>query len=192
MEEELTLSGELFSRYRKELAGGGLLLFALCVYFIGAGARLFEGLVLTGFLWAAAIFDFRCGFIFDWLTFPMAVCALGFRLCDGGSGLIQSAAGLLAGGAPLLAIRILSREGLGGGDVKLAAAGGLWLGWQNALLALTLASWVGGLAALFLLISGRKRCGDEVAFGPFLSFGIWIAFLFGDELLRLYGAYFCG
>ena len=59
-------------------------------------------------------------------------------------------------------------------------------------LALTLASWVGGLAALFLLISGRKRCGDEVAFGPFLSFGIWIAFLFGDELLRLYGAYFCG
>ena len=51
---------------------------------------------------------------------------------------------------------------------------------------------VGGLAALFLLISGRKRCGDEVAFGPFLSFGIWIAFLFGDDLLRLYGAYFCG
>ena len=154
--------------------------------------RVFEGLVLAAFLAVAAIVDYRTGFIFDWLTFPMAACALCFRLFDGDTGLIQLLGGLLAGGAPLLAIRILSHEGLGGGDVKLAAAGGLWLGWQHAFLALALASWIGGLAAIVLLLSGKKRGGDEVAFGPFLSLGIWISFLFGDHLIKLYGAFFCG
>ena len=191
MEAELTLSGELFSRYRRELIGGGILLFALCIYCIGAAGRLFEGLGLTGFLWTAAVFDYRCGFIFDRLTFSMALCALCFQLYEG-CGLYQLAEGLFAGGAPLLAVRVLSRGGLGGGDVKLAAAGGLWLGWQSALLALALTSWIGGLAAIVLLVSGRKRAGDEVAFGPFLAFGIWIAFLFGDSLIKLYGAFSCG
>jgi leader peptidase (prepilin peptidase)/N-methyltransferase len=135
--------------------------------------RVFEGLVLAAFLAVAAIVDYRTGFIFD-------------------SGLIQLLGGLVAGGAPLLAIRILSHEGLGGGDVKLAAAGGLWLGWQHAFLALALASWIGGLAAIVLLLSGKKRGGDEVAFGPFLSLGIWISFLFGNHLIKLYGAFFCG
>ena len=190
MDEELALSGELFSRYRRELVGGGLLLSALCAGCIGANARLFEGLLLTGFLWTAAVFDYHCGLIFDRLTFPMTVCAACFRLYDGG--LWQMAGGFLAGGVPLLVIRVLSRGGLGGGDVKLAAAGGLWLGWQNAFLSLALASWLGGLAAAVLLISGKKRGGDEVAFGPFLAFGIWIAFLFGDDLLGLYWEYFCG
>lgn len=191
MDEELALSGELFSRYRKELAGGGLLLFALCACRIGADVRLFEALLLTGFLWTAAVFDYHCGFIFDRLTFPMTVCALCFRLFDG-AGIWQMAGGFFAGGAPLLFIRVLSRGGLGGGDVKLAAAGGLWLGWQNAFLALALASWFGGFTAAVLLISGKKRVGDEMAFGPFLAFGIWIAFLFGDNLIRLYWEYFCG
>lgn len=192
MHEELALSGELFSRYRNELVGGGLLCFAVCIYCVGVEARLFEGLVLTGFLWTAAIIDYHCGFIFDWLTFPMAACALCFRLFDGDAGFIPLIEGLLAGGVPLFTIRILSREGLGGGDVKLAAAGGLWIGWQHAFLALALASWIGGLAAAVLLLSGKKRSGDEMAFGPFLSLGIWIAFLFGEHLLKLYEAFFYG
>ncbi len=191
MDEELTLPGELFSRYRRELAGGGLLLFVLCICCVGADQRLFEGLALTGFLWTAAVFDFHCGFIFDWLTFPMMVCAACFRVYDG-AGLYQIAAGLLAGGAPLLAVRIISRGGLGGGDVKLTAAGGLWLGWQHGFLALILASWIGGLAAFFLLISGKRKGGDEVAFGPFLAVGIWASFFFGDSLLAVYREFFCG
>ena len=147
--------------------------------------RLFEGLVLAVFLAVAAIVDYRTGLIFDRLTFSMAVCATGFRLYDG-VGTLSLVLGLLAGGAPLFAIRALSSGGLGGGDVKFAAAGGLWLGWQGALLSLLLASWIGGLAAFFLLASGRRSRRDEVAFGPFLAFGIWTAFLFGERLLAYY------
>lgn len=183
--EEPALTGALAFAYRRELLCGGAVLCPLCAYFLGAGARLFEGLVLTGFLWAAAVFDFRCGLIFDRLTLPMAACALCFRLADGET-VSRLVLGLLAGGAPLLAVRVLSRGGLGGGDVKLAAAGGLWLGWQGATVALALAFWGGGLAATGLLLSGRRRGQDEMAFGPFLAFGIWVSFLFGDALLALY------
>ncbi|MBR1886003.1 MAG: prepilin peptidase [Schwartzia sp.] len=150
--------------------------------------RLLEGIVLSGFLCAAAVVDFRSGFIYDRLTAPMAALACGFRLYDG-AGFVPLLLGLLAGGGPLLAIRMLSRGGLGGGDVKLAAAGGLWLGWQGALLALALAAWSGGLAAIFLLASGKKRRRDSVAFGPFLAFGIGAAFFFGERLLAMYGEY---
>ena len=153
--------------------------------------QLFEGLVLAAFLGAAAIVDFRTGFIFDRLTFPMAACAMCFRLWDG-VGFMQLLFGLLAGGLPLLALRGFSRGGLGGGDVKLAAAGGLWLGWQGAFLSLVLASWSGGLAALFLLASGRRQGSDPIAFGPFLAFGIGMAFFFGEQLLAMYGEYCCG
>ncbi len=191
MEEELLLPGPLFSRYRWEILGGGILLFSLCPFCIGADMSLAGALVLTGFLWTAAVFDYHCGFIFDWLTMPMAVCGVCFHLYEGAD-IPQLCLGLLAGGGPLLLIRWLSRGGMGGGDVKLAAAGGIWLGWQQSLAALALSSWIGGIAAVLLLISGRRNRKDEIAFGPFLSMGIWIAFLFGEELLKFYGDYICG
>ena len=150
-----------------------------------------EGIALGAFLWTAAVIDFHCGMIYNGLTVSMAVCAIIFRFYAG-VGVETLALGFLAGGMPLLVIRVLSRGGLGGGDVKFAAAGGLWLGWQNAFLALALASWSGGLFALFLLLTGRRRKDDAVAFGPFLAFGIWTAFLCGDRLLELYEAFCYG
>ena len=191
MGEGFTSPSALFSRHRRTLLAGSVPLVFLCAYFCRAEGRVVEGLALGAFLWTAAVFDFHYGLIFDWLTISMAICALAFRLCAGvGAGTL--ALGFLAGGAPLLALRVLSRGGLGGGDVKLAAAGGLWLGWQHTLLALAIASWSGGLAALYLLLSGRRKRGDVIAFGPFLSLGIWAAFLFGERLLGWYEAFCCG
>ena len=191
MEESFTSPSALFSRHRRTLLAGSVPLIFLCAYFCRSDGRVAEGLALGVFLWTAAVFDFHYGLIFDWLTAAMAICALAFRLCAG-VGAESLALGILAGGAPLLALRVLSRGGLGGGDIKLAAAGGLWLGWQAALLALALASWSGGLFASFLLLSGRRRKGDAIAFGPFLAFGIWAAFLCGDGLLGWYEAFCCG
>ena len=187
MESELTLTGELFRRHGRVLITGGVPLFLLCAVLCGDGGRLTESVCLTAFLWAAAVFDFHYGLIFDRLTFLMAVLGAGFHW-HGFSGVPSLLLGAVAGGAPLLLLAVLTRGGLGGGDVKLAAAGGLWLGWKGAFLSLAIASWIGGAAAIFLLLSGRKRRGDAVAFGPFLSLGIWTAFFFGDRLLAVYEA----
>lgn len=191
MGEEFTPPSVLFSRHRRTLFAGSVPLLFFCVFFDTPDGRIAEGMALGAFLWTAAVFDFHCGMIYNWLTASMAVCAIFFRVYAG-VGAETLVLGFLAGGAPLLVVRVLSQGGLGGGDVKLAAAGGLWLGWQNSLLALALASWSGGLVALFLLLTERRKRGDAVAFGPFLAFGIWTAFLCGDWLLGLYEAFCYG
>ena len=76
--------------------------------------------------------------------------------------------------------------------MTIMAAGGLWLGWQGALLALALASWLGGLAAIFLLVSGKRKRKEAMVFGPFLSLGIWLSFFFDHQLLAGYEAFCLG
>lgn len=75
-------------------------------------------------------------------------------------------------------------RGIGGGDVKLMAAAGLFLGWKKILLALVLGSIIGSVIHIVLM----KACkGDRVlAFGPYLSAGIVIAMLFGDRMIAWY------
>lgn len=185
MDEELRLTGELFLRHRRVLLAGGVPLFFLCVFLCRDSGRLLEGVVLTGFLWVAAVFDYYYGLIFDRLTFPMALFAVCFRF----HGIVDAPElllGALAGGVPLLVLAILTNGGMGGGDVKIMAAGGIWLGWQGALLALALASWLGGLAAIVLIVSGRRKRKEAMVFGPFLSVGIWAAFFFGAQWLEGY------
>ena len=185
MDEELTLTGALFLRHRRVLLAGGVPLFFLCVFLCRENGRLLEGLVLTAFLWTAAVFDYYHGLIFDRLTFPMALFAVCFHF-HGIMNVPDLLLGAFAGGAPFLALAVLTNGGMGGGDVKLAAAGGLWLGWQGALLALVIASWFGGLAAISLLVSGRRKRKEAMVFGPFIAFGIWTAFFFGHPLIADY------
>ena len=191
MDEELKLTSQLFRRHRRVLLAGGVPLFFLCVFLCRENGRLLEGVVLTAFLWVAAVFDYYYGLIFDRLTFPMALFAVCFHfhgIMDAPNLLL----GAVTGGAPLFALAVLTNGGIGGGDVKLAAAGGLWLGSQGVLLALALASWFGGLTAIFLLVSGRRKRKDAIAFGPFISLGIWTAFFFGARLLADYETFCIG
>jgi leader peptidase (prepilin peptidase) / N-methyltransferase len=72
--------------------------------------------------------------------------------------------------------RLRGEEGLGLGDAKLFAAGGAWLGWQ----ALPPVLLVSAASALLYVVMERViRRSDErrIAFGPWLSAGIWIVWL---------------
>ncbi len=94
------------------------------------------------------------------------------------------------GGAFLLiyygAVWILKREGLGFGDVKLAFAAGLLLGWQKMLFGMLIAS----VSASIILVILRRVRGDEEGheypFGPFLAVGIGAAMLFGAPVINWY------
>lgn len=74
-------------------------------------------------------------------------------------------------------------NGLGMGDVKLMAAAGLLLGWPRILLAMILGSVSG---AIIHTIRMRRGAGRKLAFGPYLSAGIWVAALFGKRLIGAY------
>lgn len=80
--------------------------------------------------------------------------------------------GITAGGAFLLIYLITKKKGMGFGDVKLAAAMGLLLGWPKILVATYSAFILGGIVALILLLLKRKRFGETIALGPFLCVGV--------------------
>lgn len=74
----------------------------------------------------------------------------------------------------------------GGGDMKLMAVCGLILGAPRILTAAFIAIVTGGCYAIWLLASGKGRCGDRLAFAPFLAAGMGISLLYGDTLLSWY------
>ena len=96
--------------------------------------------------------------------------------------------GVVAGALPLLlidrlAIFVLKKDGFGYGDVKLMAVAGLFLGWQLVFVAYYFAFIIGGVYAIFLLVTRRARRGGYMAFGPFLALGILGALWFGQKFI---------
>ncbi len=105
---------------------------------------------------------------------------------------IESAIGIIAGGGGLLLIavvfeRLTGKEGIGGGDIKLLAMIGAWLGWKAlpfvVLISSVLGIIIGGGA---LLISG-KGMRVKIPFGPFLAMGSLTYFFFGNPIVSWYG-----
>jgi prepilin signal peptidase PulO-like enzyme (type II secretory pathway) len=70
----------------------------------------------------------------------------------GTAGLVEAGLGALAGGAMVLLLAVVSRGGIGGGDIKLTAMLGAALGWKGALIAFALSQIAAGLVALILFI----------------------------------------
>ena len=104
---------------------------------------------------------------------------------------VDSALGFLVGGGSLWLIgevylRARKREGMGGGDVKLAAAMGAFLGWQPVLLVLFLASLAGGLFGAALIAFARKGGGAKIPFGVFLAPVGFLVLLYGEAWIDWY------
>lgn len=99
--------------------------------------------------------------------------------------------GLFAGGLPLLLIALiagflLKKEAMGGGDVKLMAFCGFIIGWKLVIPAYLIGIVLGAAISVLLLALGRKKRGDEIPFGPFLSLGVVLSVFFGDALFDWY------
>lgn len=90
------------------------------------------------------------------------------------------------------AMAALKKEGLGFGDVKLAAAAGLLLGWQKLILAVLLASVIGSILLICLNRLRNLQRDTEYPFGPFLVGGMAVALLFGEQILSWYLALLLG
>ena len=91
----------------------------------------------------------------------------------------------VAGGF-LLFLYIITRGGIGEGDVKMSLVAGWWLGLIGAVEYLFLGFLIGGVVGIFLLLSGRKGRRDPIPFGPFLCLGAWLAFYWGKALWQWY------
>jgi leader peptidase (prepilin peptidase)/N-methyltransferase len=82
--------------------------------------------------------------------------------------------------------RIFKEDAMGGGDIKMMAMVGSFLGWQGVLLTTFLGALLGTLIFVPLSVIGKKRL---VPFGVFLALGAAVTFLFGQPIIRWYGEY---
>jgi leader peptidase (prepilin peptidase)/N-methyltransferase len=75
---------------------------------------------------------------------------------------------------------------IGGGDVKLAAMIGAFLGWRYIIISLFLGFFLGALAGIFLVLSKIKSREDMVPFGPFIALGSIITLLWSEKIIFWY------
>ena len=94
--------------------------------------------------------------------------------------------GMVCISVPMLLLCLAIPGAFGGGDIKLMAAAGLFLGWQHTLLAMFFGILGGGFYGMYLLAARKADKKDHFAFGPFLCVGIVLALLFGDPVLAWY------
>lgn len=154
----------------------------------------FLPLALWGFLLVALLWiDFDFQLLPDVLTFPGVLLGLAAALLlfGFGPGAQHALLGLVTGSGILWLLAwawIVFRkiEGMGGGDVKLAAMFGVVLGWQLTLLTLFVASFIGSLWGLALMLRGRGGMKSELPFGTLLAPAAMIVFLWGHSWVGAY------
>lgn len=89
-------------------------------------------------------------------------------------------------GLYLLAKKLLKKEALGLGDIKLMVPLAFLLSWPKILLGIFLAFIIGGVFAMLMLIAGKKKFGQALPFAPFLILSTLISFFFGEALWQWY------
>ncbi len=86
----------------------------------------------------------------------------------------------------MLILAIIIPQAFGGGDIKLMAGCGLFLGWKNTVFAFFAAVVIGGIFAAFKMIKKEKGKKDLIPFGPFICVGVVLAVFVGDMVMDIY------
>jgi leader peptidase (prepilin peptidase)/N-methyltransferase len=123
-------------------------------------------------------------------TIAASVLLVGGAALDGQIGSLgRSFLGGLFFFGGLFLLALIARGGFGFGDVKLAFLLGLFMafrGWEHLIVGVFLAFFLGGLAAILLLVTRKKGRKDAVPFGPSLIVGAWIGIAYGLEIAEWY------
>lgn len=167
-----------------------VLVFIMIPIFVGFNKEMVIAYTFGLIMITITISDIKYRIIPDKITLPGIVLLFILRLFIHPMPFWNYLVGALVFGGLLLLFAILSRGGMGGGDIKLFFLIGLALGWQNTLLALFLASLTGTLVGGVLLLLGRIKQRQLVPFGPFIFIGAMISYFFGNEIWDLYIIYF--
>jgi leader peptidase (prepilin peptidase)/N-methyltransferase len=142
--------------------------------------------LLTTALVIVSCIDLAYTIIPDAITLPGIVVGLGCSLVLPSVGFGNALLGAGLGGGLFFLVAVLSRGGMGGGDIKLIAMIGAFLGWRAVFMTIFLGALCGALVGLTLIALKRKRRKDPVPFGPFLAFGAVLAMVWGPDLMTWY------
>ena len=170
-----------------------IILFLYLKY--GFSAFFFMGSFLSSVLTIVTFIDLKHYIIPDMITLPGIFLGLGFSFLHTSLPApippLDSVLGLVVGGGSLLLMGQLyylwrKKEGMGGGDIKLAGFLGAWLGYKAIIFILFSGSFLGAFIGSFYLFLSKKSRSEPLPFGPFLAGATLIYLFFGSEIMNWY------
>jgi leader peptidase (prepilin peptidase)/N-methyltransferase len=156
-------------------------------------------LILTYALIVVSVVDWEFYIIPNEITYAGFVMGLIFAVISpqhlgmhhSGQALLYSLFGACIGAGSLwligwIAKVFMKKEAMGLGDVKLMGMVGAWLGWKAAIGSIMLASVLGAVIGICFVMMRKLYLESRLAFGPFLSIGVFVFMMWGDSLLAWY------
>lgn len=164
-------------------------LFGVVAYQYGWSWLTLGGLVFTAVLIALTFIDADTQYLPDSLTLPLIWLGLIYNLNGAFVPLTQAVLGAIIGYTSLWLLNYIFKkirgiDGMGGGDFKLFAAFGAWLGLASLPVIIFVAALVGLVASVILKVANTQQ---QIAFGPSLAIAGWLAFIANEPLNRLIG-----
>lgn len=171
------------------------------VFYIFAAVAVFCAFFVMGFsaasvfaaafmllLVACAAADINAGIVPDLIVIAIAVLGImNFLIVEGWSvqGMVDRLIGMICVCVPMLILALVIKGAFGGGDIKLMAAAGLFLGWRFVVVGAVLGLFLSGFYGMYLLILKKANAKSKIHLAPFLAIGLGVATLFGSEIIYL-------
>jgi leader peptidase (prepilin peptidase)/N-methyltransferase len=148
-------------------------------------------LILTWGLISLTMIDFDHMLLPDQFTLPLLWLGLLININGTFTDLTSAVIGAVVGYMSLFSVfwlfkLITGKEGMGFGDFKLFAVFGAWLGWQLLPLLILMASVVGAIVGISLMVFKNHQRQQGIPFGPYLAVAGWISLLWGDGIWSWY------
>jgi prepilin signal peptidase PulO-like enzyme (type II secretory pathway) len=168
-------------------------IFALLCWHYGLSAELGVMIFYTSLFIIIFVIDLEHSLILNKVVYPGIIVAFLLSLYPWpwfsesiGMRVAYAALGGAIGFVIFLLIALVSRGGMGWGDVKLAALIGLATGFPLVFLAIIMAAILGGIVAVALLIAKKRNRRQTIPFGPFLALAAMVTLLWGSNILNWY------
>ncbi|WP_371188161.1 A24 family peptidase [Thalassotalea maritima] len=163
----------------------------IVVSYYGVSVQAAVMLVLTWCLIALTMIDFDKMILPDQITLPLVWLGLILGLFNVFVPLEQAVIGAIVGYMSLWSVfwlfkLITGKEGMGYGDFKLFAVFGAWFGWQLLPLLILMASLVGAIVGISMMVLSNHERSKPIPFGPYLAVAGWITALWGEGIWAWY------
>lgn len=157
----------------------------------GATFECLFALILTWGLITLTLIDFDHMLLPDQITLPLLWFGLLINVYGTFTSLTDAVIGASVGYMSLFTVFwlfkvITGKEGMGFGDFKLFAVFGAWLGWQLLPLIILMASVVGAVVGISMILFKKHQREQGIPFGPYLAVAGWVALLWGKGIWSWY------
>jgi len=177
-------------RYPLVEALNGLLTLLLFLKF-GVSLSFLALFIFCSSLVVITFIDLDHQIIPDEISLPGIVIGFLFAIFLPWNGWFNSLLGILLGGGSLFLVawgyeKLTGKEGMGGGDIKLLAMMGAFLGWSSVLFIIFAASLIGSVIGITAMLVQKKDGKLAIPFGPFLAFGAILYIFYGRQIIFWY------